>query len=76
MLNCDIHFTWQSKIVCVVNYYFDKLTELKAEAWEKEKELRQKINQMQKEQAERIENLQVNNLICITWVVVYVARVW
>lgn len=38
-----------------------KLTELKAEAWEKEKELRQKINQMQKEQAERIENLQAEN---------------
>ena len=50
-------------IVCFINYYFDKLTELKAEAWEKEKELRQKINQMQKEQAERIENLQVNNFV-------------
>ena len=43
--------------------YFDKLTELKAGAWEKEKELRQKINQMQKDQAERIENLQVDNVL-------------
>ncbi|KAJ7394361.1 Protein fam76b [Desmophyllum pertusum] len=38
-----------------------KLTELKAGHWEKEKELRQKINQMQKDQAERIENLQTEN---------------
>jgi len=58
----DTNFTWRSKIVCLF-YYFDKLTELKAEAWEKEKELRQKINQIQKEQAERIENLQVNNFV-------------
>ena len=46
-------------------FNFAKLTELKAEAWEKEKELRQKINQMQKDQAERIENLQVDNFVCI-----------
>jgi len=59
-------------------YYFGKLTELKAEAWEKEKELRQKINQMQKEQAERIENLQVDSFVCVQasgvkpcWVAVY-----
>lgn len=44
-------------------YYFDKLTELKAEHWEKEKELRQKIVQIQKEQAERIESLQVDNFV-------------
>lgn len=44
-------------------YYFDKLTELKAEHWEKEKELRQKIVQIQKEQAEWIENLQVDNFV-------------
>ncbi|KAL9968639.1 hypothetical protein ACROYT_G020754 [Oculina patagonica] len=35
-----------------------KITELKAEHWAKEKELRQKIVQMQKDQAERVENLQ------------------
>jgi len=38
-----------------------KLTELKAEHWEKEKEFRQKIVQMQKEQSERLESLQVEN---------------
>ena len=38
-----------------------KLTELKGEHWEKEKEFRQKIVQMQKEQSERIESVQVEN---------------
>lgn len=61
---------YRLKLCVFLNYYFDKLTELKAEAWEKEKELRQKINHMQKEQAERIENLQVNNFVymshCLT----------
>ena len=36
-----------------------KITELKAEHWEKEKEFRQKIIQMQKDNADRIESLQV-----------------
>ena len=36
-----------------------QLTELKADHWEKEKELRQKMVQMQKQQAERMEGLQV-----------------
>ena len=61
--------------MCFFYYYFDKLTELKAEALEKEKELRQKINHMQKEQAERIENLQVNNFVymghCLTGFIAY-----
>lgn len=38
-----------------------KLTELKADHWEKEKELRQKMVQMQKQQVERIEGLQTEN---------------
>ncbi|KAM7444938.1 Protein fam76b [Porites harrisoni] len=38
-----------------------KITELKAEHWEKEKEFRQKITQMQKDHSERLESLQVEN---------------
>lgn len=61
--------------VLILLLSIDKLTELKAEAWEKEKELRQKINHMQKEQAERIENLQVNNFVymghCLTGFITY-----
>lgn len=38
-----------------------KITELKAEHWEKEKEFRQKIVQMQKDQTERLEGLQEEN---------------
>lgn len=38
-----------------------KITELKAEHWEKEKEFRQKIIQMQKDHADRIEGLQVES---------------
>ncbi|XP_015772202.1 PREDICTED: protein FAM76A-like [Acropora digitifera] len=38
-----------------------KITELKAEHWEKEKEFRQKIIQMQKDNADRVESLQVEN---------------
>ena len=40
-----------------------KITELKAEHWEKEKEFRQKITQMQKDHSERLESLQVWNLV-------------
>lgn len=40
-----------------------QLTELKAEKWEKDKEQRQKISNIQKESLERIKLLQVN-----TWV--------
>ena len=40
-------------------FFVIQLTELKADHWEKEKELRQKMVQMQKQQAERMEGLQV-----------------
>ena len=48
-----------------------KITELKAEHWEKEKEFRQKITQMQKDHSERLESLQVWILVvsCRTYIV-------
>lgn len=57
-----------------VFFVFEKITELKAEHWEKEKELRQKIVQMQKEQAERMENLQVTCIMQCKALGVYTCR--